>query len=107
MPGTARRIADGSDRQVDRTHVLGDFRHGCVLLGSIIDRHAIGGQRHLTGQEGAVVVDVLPAFGAGNEGLVELLRIFTEALSVSGLLMTTFPLSSTILPPWLHSSQCA
>ena len=70
------RLADRADRQVGGADVLGDLGQRRIVLRRVVERDAVGGQRHLAGEEGAVVVDVEPALGAGDEGLVELLGVF-------------------------------
>ena len=74
------RLADRADRQVGGADVLGDLGELRIVvlidLGRVVDRDAVGDDAELAGEEGAVVVDVEPAFGARDEGLVELLRVF-------------------------------
>ena len=100
-------LADRADGEVDGAEVGHHVRQLLVLLGGVVERNAVGRQRHLAREEGAVVVDVEPAFRARNEGVVERLGVVRWPRSVSGLLIATTPFSSTILPPWLHSSQWA
>ena len=51
--------------------VLGHLGQLRVVLRRVVERDAVRGDGDLAGQEGAVVVDVEPALGAGDEGLVE------------------------------------
>ncbi|CCV13404.1 hypothetical protein MESS4_560014 [Mesorhizobium sp. STM 4661] len=74
------RFPDRTDRQVGRADILGNFSQFRIIvlvdLGRVVRGNAVGDDAELAGQEGAVVVHVEPAFGAGNEGLVEFLRVF-------------------------------
>ncbi len=58
-------LADRTDWEVCAAHILGDFCELRIVLCSVIDRDAIGGEGNLSGEECAVVIDVQPAFGAG------------------------------------------
>ena len=72
------RLADGPDREVGMPDVLGQLLQLFVLrgLGCVVNRDAVVGDADLPVEERLVVVRIQPRQRAGNEGLVELLRVF-------------------------------
>ena len=75
------------------------------VLGRVVDGDAVDGPGDLAVEERLVVGGIEPGQRARHEGLVELGLAYSSALIVSGLLMTTWSFSSTILPPNDHTSQ--
>ena len=76
------RFPDRADRQVGRADVGGDLCQFRIVLRRVVSRDAICDDRQFAGEEGAVVVDVEPPFGARNEGLVKLHGILDRLQSL-------------------------
>ena len=69
------RLSDRACRQHGRADILGEVGHFRIVLRRVVERDAVGRDGDIAGQEHAVVIDVEPAFGAGDEGLVEFPRV--------------------------------